>query len=124
MAAGLRAAAERGALRLSTAGTSMGGVVRDGDRVIVRAGGLPRWGEVWVFCTTDGVVTVHRCRGRRAGGWLFQGDRRATPDPVVIADRLVGRAVALERDGARKQLGALDRWGRGALAIAVRLRHR
>jgi hypothetical protein len=124
VATGLRAAAERGSLRIPTAGTSMGGVLRDGDRVVVRAGGLPRWGEVWVFCSADGAVLVHRCRGRRPGGWLFQGDRRATPDPLVPDDHLVGRVVAVERDGARRPLGAADRWVRGALAVAVRLRHR
>jgi hypothetical protein len=124
MAAGLRAAAERGALQLPTAGTSMGGVLHTGDRAVVVPGARPRWGEVWVFCTAEGAVTVHRCRGRRPGGWLFQGDRRSVPDPVVTADRLVGRVVAVERGGRRHRLGALDRWGRSAAAMAVRLRHR
>lgn len=124
MAAGLRAAAERGSLRLPTAGTSMGALVRTGDRVTVQPGGRPQWGEVWAFCSEQGSVVVHRCRGRRPGGWLFQGDRRAQPDAVVGADRLVGRVVAVERDGVQRRLGAADRWGRGALAAMVRLRHR
>ena len=124
MAAGLRAAAERGALHLPTAGTSMGRFLRTGDRAVVRPGARPRWGEVWVFVTAEGAVTVHRCRGRQSGGWRFQGDRRANPDPLVTDDRLVGRVVAVERDGRRRRLGALDRWGRAVLGIAVRLRHR
>ena len=121
LAAGLRSAAERGSLQLPTVGTSMGGVIRAGDRAVVTTGGKPRWGEVWVFCTTEGAVTVHRCRGRRAGGWIFRGDKRARPDPLVTADRLVGRVVAVERAGIRRRLGVGDRWGRGAWAVLPRL---
>ena len=124
MAAGLRAAAARGALRLPTSGTSMGGLIRTGDRVTLEPGPAPRWGEVWAFCTTDGMVAVHRCRGRRTGGWLFQGDRRSTPDPVVTPDRLVGRVVAVERDGVERRIGVGDRWGGAAVAAIVRMRHR
>ena len=124
-AAALRAAAARGALQLPTTGTSMGGMIDTGSSVSVEPGTRPRWGEVWVFCLADDRVVVHRCRGRRGEAWLFQGDRRAAPDPLVATEQLVGRVTAVHTPGQGVvRLGALDRWVRGALAAVIRLRHR
>lgn len=123
MAAALREASARGPLTLPTGGHSMGRLIADDARVTIRPSARPRRGEVWAFCLPGGRVVVHRCRGRRPGGWLFQGDRRAIPDPVVPGHHLVGRVVAVEKDGQRKRLGTTDRWGGSALALAFRVRH-
>lgn len=123
MAAALREAAARGPFTLPTGGHSMGRLIGDDARVTIRPSARPRRGEVWAFCLPGERVVVHRCRGRRGSGWLFQGDRRALPDPIVSAEQLVGRVVAVEGRDGRTRLGAGDRWRGSAVAFAVRLRH-
>jgi phage repressor protein C with HTH and peptisase S24 domain len=101
-------------------GSSMGWSIPDGAKVRVESGVTPRRGDVWVFCSDDGVVLVHRCRGEVAGGFRFQGDARSRADGVVAADQLVGRVV--EVSPARARL----RWGRcaGALQRVPRVAYR
>jgi hypothetical protein len=125
MAAGLRAAAARGRLRLPADGTSMGPLIPQGSEITIVPATEPRWGEVWAFCIPGQRVVVHRCRGGEAGRWRFQGDRRSSADPLIPDMHLIGRVTTVHRSGRRDlRLGALDRWGRGAVAGLVRLRHR
>lgn len=126
MAAGLRAAAARGQVRLPVRGTSMGDLVPDGAALSIAAGGSPRWGEVWAFCLPGERLVVHRSRGGRDGAWRFQGDRRATADPIVPTEQLVGRVVAVHHaDGTTVRLGRFDRWMRGpATAARLALKYR
>ena len=100
----------------------MAGAILPGSRVLIVARTEPRWGEIWSFCDQKGTLVVHRCRGRRGPGWLFQGDVVSTPDGVVPAARLIGRVVAVERKGRVRTLRSYTRWIGGSVQAAKRLR--
>jgi signal peptidase I len=61
-------------------GRSMLPTLRDGDRLLVRHGAVPRDGRLVVVRLPDGVVAVKRATGRRDGGWWVERDN---PDEGV-----------------------------------------
>jgi polysaccharide export outer membrane protein len=86
-------------------GISMRPVLVDGDAVVIEPFlGLPRPGQI-VLARVEGVLVVHRlvdivlAAGRRV--YRLQGDAEPGPDAGVIREDLIGRAVALVRDGRR-----------------------
>lgn len=81
---------------LDVAGDSMGKALPGGSRVLVRAAGRPRLGQVWAFCDAGGQIMVHRHLRRRAGRHVFGGDANAFTDPAVPPERLIGRVIAVE----------------------------
>jgi hypothetical protein len=99
------------ALWLDVYGGSMGQSIRGGTRVRVSASAAPRRGEVWAFCNDRGEIVVHRARGAAPGGFRFQGDTCVRADAPVPADRLIGRAIAI--DPHRRAW----RWGPAAGAV-------
>jgi hypothetical protein len=114
-AAALRREAAEGPLQVDVTGGSMRPLVRPGDRVQIdgAADRRPRWGEMWALCHHTGLVVVLRCRARRRNGFVFQGDAEHRAAALVPPEHLVGRVVAVERDGGGRALGAGDRWSRG-----------
>jgi len=76
-------------------GRSMLPTLRDGDRLLVRHGAVPRDGRLVVVRLPDGVVAVKRATGRRDGGWWVERDNPAEgvdswlvgaiPDADVVA---------------------------------------
>ena len=115
----LRRAVSSGPVWLDVAGTSMGTSIVTGDRVQVAEAPRPRHGEVWAFCDGAARVVVHRCRGRRPGGWLFEGDAVGRADAAVPTAWLIGRVVAVGHHGVERRLGGGERL-RGTIAIGIR----
>ena len=66
-------------------GRSMLPTLRDGDRLLVRHGAVPREGALVVVRLPDGVVAVKRASGRRDGGWWVERDN---PDEGVDSWRV------------------------------------
>jgi hypothetical protein len=94
-------------------------LLRDGDEVRVRAGGRYWPGQVLVVADPHGQVWVHRLMGYRPSGgrWrlVLKGDNAAKVDPPLDPGRVLGRVVAVRREGRESPLGALDnflRWMR------------
>ncbi len=98
-----------GELRLAVTGWSMRPILREGDYLVVRPlEGPPRVGEVVVY-SRAGHLWAHRLLARSPSGgfMLTKGDARGRPDPPVTPGELIGRAVAVERDGRRTGLEGL-----------------
>ena len=87
--------------------------------MLVEPAQRPRQGEVWAFCDAEVSIVVHRCRGRRREGWLFEGDAVGRADPVVPESWLIGRVVSIRHDHAERRVGRGDRV-MGTVAIAAR----
>src|SRR6187397_3180823 len=75
-------------------GRSMQPTLRDGDRLLVRHGAVPRAGDLVVVRLPDGVLAVKRATMRRDGGWVERDNRAegvdswqvgAIPDGDVLA---------------------------------------
>lgn len=105
-AALLRRRVAQGPIWLPVAGDSMGRTIRGGSEVLVAAGVCPHFGEVWAYCTVEGVVVVHRFLRRRREALQFQGDAH-WPDPPVTREQLVGRVLCIRFQGREHWL---SRW--------------
>lgn len=89
-------------LRIRVAGSSMEPTLREGDRVVSRAGGRPvAPGDVVVARRPDrpGLLVVKRVVRREPDGWWLEGDNPAESDDSrlfgTVPDRLVlARVVA------------------------------
>ena len=104
-------------------GRSMRPTLVNGDAVVIEPFlGLPRPGQI-VLARTDGILIVHRLvaiemvSGRRV--YRLQGDAEPGPDPGVRRENLIGRAVALVRDGRRVPIDDSPRALRQALRRAT-----
>ena len=58
-------------------GRSMQPTLLEGDRLLVRHGGVPRVGRLAVVRLPDGTVAVKRVTRREPGGWWVERDNRA-----------------------------------------------
>jgi signal peptidase I len=100
-------------LRFEVRGGSMYPSVRDGDTLLV--GGLdscaPRLGDVVLCMRTETRLAVHRVVRRRwrdgQERYLVKGDRSPTPDGWLPCEAIVGRVVAIERNGRMMRLDGL-----------------
>ncbi len=97
-----------GLISVPVRGPSMQPALMDGDVVIVAPFlGPPRPGQIVLARLRHGLV-VHRLvrieleAGRRRYG--LQGDANGTPDPGILREDLLGRAVALVRQGRRFEI--------------------
>jgi len=115
----LRSAAAAKPLWLEVSGTSMGGAIVSGDTVLVIPSPRPRRGEVWAFCNAEASIVVHRSRGPRRGGWLFEGDAVGRADPVISSSWLIGRVVSIRHGEVARHVGGRDR-ALGMMGIAAR----
>jgi hypothetical protein len=119
IASALRLTVASKPLWLDTSGHSMGRTIVPGSEVLVVAAQRPRVGQVWAFCNDAGLVVVHRCRGRRAGHFVFEGDATGHADRPVDTNRLVGRVAAVRRGSRVRHFGPWQSLA-GAVAIAAR----
>lgn len=109
-------------------GSSMWPAIRDGERILIApvSAAELRIGDIVQYVVPEGT-RVHRLLERRRasdGRWTFVlvGDNDdASPDAVTAAE-VVGRAVAVEREGRVIRLDALGARARGWLKIARRRR--
>jgi DNA-binding beta-propeller fold protein YncE len=104
-------------------GLSMAPAIHDGDRVLVAPASPEslRSGEIVKF-RIEGAFVMHRLvrRSRRQDGaltFVFRGDNAPHDDPPVTAEAIIGRAVAVERDGHRRRLDSGFELWRGRLRI-------
>jgi hypothetical protein len=106
---------------LPVSGSSMWPVLRSGERIVVRHGGLPpKVGEIVVFLQNERTL-AHRVIKRRGDGSDFA--LRAKGDCTLVADpgwlgpgRIVGVVEGVVRDGRVQARAGLN--GRLAAAIA------
>jgi ribosomal protein S18 acetylase RimI-like enzyme len=105
----LRGLIERGLpLRTPVRGFSMRPFVRDGDVLTIAplAGRSPEIGEVIAFVQPEtGRLAIHRVVSRTPAGWILRGDNCSESDGLVPADHLLGRVVAVERNGRNVRFG-------------------
>ena len=87
-------------------GSSMNPLILDGDRVSVTPATadslLP--GAIALYLpdlpTGGSGMVIHRVQGRdSSGNMILQGDACPLPDPPVPADKVVGRVIAVAREG-------------------------
>ena len=74
---------------------------------------------MWAFCDDSGSIVVHRCRGRRGGLFVFEGDATGRADRPVDRSRLIGRVRAIRTEGGIRRLGPVDA-GIGTIGTLVR----
>ena len=97
-------------LRLRVRGGSMVPLLRPGDVVWVEPvtpSALKR-GDL-IVVQRQGTWVTHRLVARQGGKWQVKGDNLRHPDPPVTDEAVLGRVVAIERDGLRIDLREL-RW--------------
>lgn len=94
-----------GQMMIPVRGSSMRPTLHDGDHVIVGPFlGLPRVGQIALGRCGDRLVVhrlvgIERVDGRRC--YLLQGDARHAPDAGLLREDLLGRVVAVVRQGRR-----------------------
>jgi signal peptidase I len=135
----IRAGSSGGSLRLCVISDSMKPLICAGDVVIVQPiePAALRRGDMVVIQSGDELIT-HRLVAASAAGYYVRGDNAAYTDAVAAADQIVGRVIAVERDGqsidvrsrrwtrANRMLGrlgqihsALYHWGQSVTSSAA-----
>jgi hypothetical protein len=112
-------------------GVSMEPTIPSGSELVLRCGGALAVSDVLAFVARNQLV-VHRVVGLAAdGGWILTcGDACRIPDPVLEdPGALVGRVIALRRDGASIDVPAPPRtagrrFWQGLCLLALRLDRR
>ncbi|NUM43310.1 MAG: S26 family signal peptidase [Anaerolineales bacterium] len=96
----LEIAAQASTLRLRINGTSMAPLMQDGESVIVEPTPFERLqrGDVIAFRHSRQTIT-HRIIALEPSGVLTLGDNLRKLDPPVPSDMILGRVVALEKNG-------------------------
>ena len=97
-------------VQLAIDGQSMAPFLRSGDGVFVAAVAPEeiRRGDLIVVEREADWVT-HRVVAIREGDWITKGDHLPHLDPPVPAEAILGRVVAVERNGIRRACSGL-RW--------------
>jgi len=95
-------------LRAMMRGGSMFPCVRDSDIVTVApvAGQSLRVGDIVAFrLASSDRMAVHRIVAASSAGWVIRGDACAVPDGLVASDRIIGKVVAVTRNGRSVRFG-------------------
>ncbi len=100
--------------RLPAVGNSMAPTIQAGDKIRLRAGERPRWGDV-VVAVTDRGLLVHRVVARRGDELELRGDNSPRPDAPIASSAVLGIVKSVERHGGRVR--RLD--GPGSRAVAI-----
>lgn len=115
-------------LRIPVKGTSMLPVLHDGDEVLVRSARIYWPGQVMVFVDAHAQIWVHRLLGIKPSsrGWrlVLKGDNAPKPDPPVETGRVLGRVIAVRRDGLDRPLGGFENFLRWMRSLQEYLRDR
>jgi len=102
--------ARSGCLRFTAGGRSMHPLIKDGDTLTIEPVDPQRLrvGDVAFYRPSDSRVVVHRVVGKLFQNgrlvFLIRGDASDGPCEVVPAERILGRAVLLERNGRAVRL--------------------
>lgn len=102
-------------------GDSMHPLIASGDmlHVVPMTPDGIRIGDV-VLATADRGLTAHRVLERRGDLVVMRGDHAALADAPIDSSRIIGRVVALERNGRRKPVRRLS----GVRLVMARLLER
>jgi signal peptidase I len=83
---------------------SMNPVLSTGNRIGVQGRkGSYGFGDIVLFQWKGGLC-VHRIIMRKDGHFITKGDRKVVPDPALRKERILGRAVWVEKFGRRFSL--------------------
>jgi len=83
---------------------SMDPVLSTGDTIGVRKGkDAYGFGDIVLFPGKGGLC-IHRIIQRKEGRYITKGDRRTIPDPALRKERILGRAIWVEKSGRRFSL--------------------
>jgi hypothetical protein len=97
-------------IRFRARGCSMRPFIREGDILLARPidSASVRVGEIILFGDGNGGMLAHRVikKYQRADqtSYITSGDSNRSPDREITKDRIMGRIVALERQGDLKRL--------------------
>jgi len=79
--------------------------ITNGDVVkVVPAEGKINLGDIVLYLSSYGNVTVHRVIRKRKEGVIIKGDSVPSPDQLVPSEQILGRVVSVEKDGWRISL--------------------
>ena len=82
----------------------MNPILSTGDRIgVQKRTGNYGFGYIVLFPGKGGLC-VHRIILRKGGCYITKGDRRTIPDPALRKERILGRAVWVEKSGRRFSL--------------------
>jgi hypothetical protein len=110
-------------VRFRAPGHSMWPLIRSNDALIVHPidPAAVAAGDILLYRSGAGL-TAHRCiqvlrEGDAPGGacFLFKGDAGSQPDAPVAAPNLLGKVIAVERDGRRIDPYSLSVWLRARI---------
>ncbi|GAB4580756.1 MAG: hypothetical protein Fur0022_34980 [Anaerolineales bacterium] len=98
-------AAQAPALRLRITGSSMAPLLQDGEAIILQpiAWKALQPGDIIAFRHIHDTIT-HRIISINPQGITTLGDNLRKPDPFLSPDALLGRVIALEKNGHIKSL--------------------
>jgi signal peptidase I len=97
-------------VRFQAKGWSMRPFIRDGDFIVVSPvkNSFIRIGDVVFYPTTENKIIVHRVIGKhkRDGRiiMLLKGDAGLGPPEEVYMESILGKVVAIEKNGRKKKL--------------------
>ena len=93
------------ALRFKAKGGSMSPFIRNGDVVeVVPSKGKINLGDVVFYCSSYGSPVVHRVIQRNKENIITKGDSVCGSDQPVLFKHVLGRVVAVEKNGWRMRL--------------------
>ncbi len=93
------------ALKFRAKGGSMSPFIRNGDVVqLVPVKGKINLGDVVFYRSSYGNTIVHRVVRRRREIVITKGDSSPSPDQPVLSKQVLGRVVAVEKNGWRIRL--------------------
>ena len=117
-------------VRFRAGGASMHPNIRDGELITVDSlrGSSASVGDILLYRTDSGVIAhrVEQIDNLKAGTvYILRGDSAISRDKPVDASRVLGRVVAVERDGRKIELGGrTNKVIHKAASTAFRLRQR
>ena len=92
-------------LRFKAKGGSMSPFIRNGDVLeVVPAKGKINLGDIILYRSSYGNPVVHRVIHRNTESVITKGDSVPSPDQPVLSKQVLGRAVAVEKNGWRIRL--------------------
>ncbi len=88
------------ALRFKAKGGSMSPFIRNGDVVeVVPSKGKINLGDVVFYCSSYGNPVVHRVIQRNKESIITKGDSVPSSDEPILSEQVLGRVVAVEKNG-------------------------
>lgn len=98
--------ARRPALKIRLQGTSMAPAIRDAEIVLVERAdpSVVRRGDIVLYCSSSETAVIHKVAGFTQNSYgrliIARGDNCTLDDVPFPEDRVLGRVIAVERDGS------------------------